>query len=114
MARSAGELVDDLAVPVEAEPAEAVDDRGDRLGGRALAVGVLDAQTEDPAVVTRIEPVEQCGAGAADMQEAGRRGGETDNDTHGRYVGAESGLRHMMTPLPHRGRGRAHRVAMGG
>src|SRR5439155_2205224 len=31
VARGAGELVDDLAVPVEAEPAEAVDDRGDRL-----------------------------------------------------------------------------------
>src|SRR5579862_2206841 len=31
--RGAGELKDDLAIPVEAEPSEAVDDRGRRLGG---------------------------------------------------------------------------------
>ncbi len=73
VARGAGELMDDLVVPVEAEPGQSVDDRGDRLGGRALAVGILDAQTEDAPLagklmVARIEPVEQRGAGAADMQ----------------------------------------------
>src|SRR3546814_1947323 len=38
----AGELVDHLAVMVEAGPGEAVEDRRDGLLDRALAVGVLD------------------------------------------------------------------------
>src|SRR4029077_11252958 len=43
-------LVDDLAVPAKAQPFEPVDDRGDCFFGRAQAVGVLDAQPEDPAI----------------------------------------------------------------
>ena len=49
VAGGAGELVDDLAVPLEAEPGQTVDDRGDRLRGRTLPVGVLDAQAEGAA-----------------------------------------------------------------
>jgi hypothetical protein len=45
-------------------------------GGRALAVGVLDAQQELAAGVAGVEPVEQRRARAADMQEAGGRGGK--------------------------------------
>ncbi len=59
-------------VPVEAEPPERVDDELDVLVGRARAVGVLDAQDEDAAVVAREQPVEQRRAGAADVQVAGR------------------------------------------
>ena len=40
------ELVDRFAVPLEAEPAQALEDSADRLVGRALAVGVLHAQPE--------------------------------------------------------------------
>ncbi len=68
------------AVPVQAEPGEAVDDGVDGLLRRALAVGVLDAQQELPAAVARQQPVEQRGAGPTDMQEAGRRGGETGHE----------------------------------
>src|SRR3546814_19259299 len=57
----AGELVDDLAVVVEAEPGEAVEDGIDGFRGRALAIGVLDAQPVAAAVVPGIEPVEQRG-----------------------------------------------------
>src|SRR3546814_10053706 len=46
----AGELVDDLAVVVEAEPGEAVEDGIDGFRGRALAIGVLDAQPVAAAV----------------------------------------------------------------
>ena len=80
MALGARELADRLAVPVEAEPRQPVEDRVDRGLGRALAVGVLDAQQELAAGVAGVEPVEQRGARAADVQEAGRRGGEAGDD----------------------------------
>ena len=100
----AGELVDDFAVPVEAEPGQPVDDRGDRLRRRALPVGVLDAQAEDAAFAVQLvmageQPVEQRRAGAADMQKAGRGRGKTDDDAlvlMGRYVGAARRLRHRL------------------
>src|SRR5207248_7859198 len=87
------------------EPGQPVDDCGDRFGGRALAVGVLDAQPKDAAipmllVMTRIEPVEQRGAGAADMQKPGRGRGETDGDAHRRYVRAAIRLRHPIMEKP--------------
>src|SRR3546814_20137921 len=65
----AGELVDDLAVVVEAEPGEAVKDGIDGFRGRALAIGVLYAQPVAAAVVPGIEPVEQPGARAAEVPE---------------------------------------------
>ncbi len=46
MALGAGGLMDDLAVPIEAEPVEAVDDRRHRFRRRAHPVGVFDAQPE--------------------------------------------------------------------
>ena len=79
----AGELMHRLAVPVELEPAQAVEDGVDRRLGRALAVGVLDAEAEQPAVVAREQPVEQRGARPADVQEAGRRGRETGDYRRG-------------------------------
>ena len=76
----AAELVDDVAVPIELEPFQAVEDGCDRGFGGALAIGVLDPQQHLAAAAACIEPVEQCGAGAADMEEAGRRGGEARDD----------------------------------
>jgi len=75
----AGELVGGLAVPIETEPGQAVQDRRDRLGRRALAVGVLDPEQKRAAGVPRIEPVEQRGPRAADVQIAGGRGGKTED-----------------------------------
>ena len=51
--------------------------------GAALAVGVLDAQQELAAVVAGEQVVEQRGAGAADVQQAGRAGGEAGANGHG-------------------------------
>src|SRR5690242_18312303 len=65
-------------VPIEPEPAQAVDDSLHHLPRRALRVGVLDAQHEDAAVAPREEPVEEGRAGAADVKVAGGRGGEAD------------------------------------
>ena len=63
-------------VPVEAEPAQAVEDAVDHLLRRSLGVGVLDAQHEHAAVAAREQPVEERGARAADVEVAGGRGSE--------------------------------------
>src|SRR5262249_9166837 len=91
--RRAGELEHDLAIPGEAEPGEAVDDRVDCGGGRALAVGVLDPQQHLSAGMAGEQPVEQRCAPAADMEKAGRRGREAGDD----------GFAHRR-PLYHRSR----------
>ncbi len=52
--------------------------------GRALDVGILDAQHEDAAMPAREQPVEKRGAGAADVEIAGRRGRETDAERRGK------------------------------
>ena len=67
-------------VPVEAEPAQSVEDAVHHLVRRALDVGVFDAQDEHAAEPPREQPVEQRRAGAADVQVAGGRGSETDAD----------------------------------
>ena len=79
---SSGELrlVIFVPVPIEAEPAHAVEDRLDRRLGGAGAVGVLDAEQELATVMAGEEPVEQGGARAADMEEAGRRRREAGDD----------------------------------
>ena len=87
MARRTGELVNGVAVPPDAEPGEPVEDRGDRGLGRALAVGILDAEQHLAAAPTRIEPVEQRGARAADVQKAGRRGRKARDDGSGHRTG---------------------------
>ena len=80
VAAGAVELADRLAVPVEPEPLEAVENGVHRGLRRALAVGVLDAQQERAAEPLRVEPVEQRRARAADVQEAGRGGREAGDD----------------------------------
>ena len=64
-------------VPVHAEPAHPLQDAVDHLVRRSLGVGVLDAQHEHAALAAGEEPVEQGGAGAADVQITGGRWGET-------------------------------------
>jgi hypothetical protein len=80
MTVGARELAHRLAVPVETEPFEAVEDGVDGFRGGAFAVGVLDAEQELAAGLAGVEPVEQRGARPADMQEAGGRGGEAGDD----------------------------------
>ena len=66
-------------VPVELQPAQRVEDLLDVLLGRALAVGVLDAQDEAAASVAGGEPVVERRPRPTDMQGAGRRGGEPES-----------------------------------
>ena len=65
-------------VPVEAEPAQAVENSLDHVVRRAFDVGVFDAQHEDAAQLAREQPVEERGARAADVEVAGGRGSEAD------------------------------------
>ena len=76
------ELVGDLAIVLEVEPIQPVDQRFDRLGRRARAIGVLDPQQVLAAHPPRIEPVEKSRSRAADMEVACGRGGEACDDAH--------------------------------
>src|SRR5205823_14958308 len=67
-----------LLVPIEAEPGEAVEDHPCVLLRRASLVGVLDAEQELPAHMARVEPIEESGPSAADVEIAGGGGGEAD------------------------------------
>ena len=64
-------------VPLEAEPAQVLQDAVLGLFRRSLGVGVFDAEDERAVVAAREQPVEQRRAGVADVQRAGRAGGET-------------------------------------
>src|SRR5690606_7272311 len=64
-------LEHDVAVPVDAEPAQRVEDVVDELGAGPLAVGVLDPQEHLAAEAAGLQPVEQRGPGVPDVQEAG-------------------------------------------
>src|SRR4029077_17220530 len=85
MALGALKLADRLAVPIEPEPFEPVENRVYCGLGRTFAVGVFDAQQELAAEALGVEPVEQSRARPADMQEACRRRRET-----GDYGGHEN------------------------
>lgn len=89
VARGAAELVDDVAVPIEPEPVEPVEDGVDRRLGRAFAVGVLDPQQHLATTAACIEPVEQRGARASNMEEAGGRRGKARNDGFVHDAGSE-------------------------
>ena len=80
VAGGAAELVDDVAVPIEPEPFQPVQNRRNRRLGGTLAVGILDPQQHLAASLLGIEPVEQRGPGAPDMEEAGGRGGKACDD----------------------------------
>ena len=76
-------------VPVEAEPAQAVEDDVHGFLRIARGVGVLDAQDERAAGVAGVKPVEQRGARAADVQVAGGRRGKSDARFHVIYLTAD-------------------------
>src|SRR5215469_18431566 len=69
----ARKLVNRLAIPIEPEPAQAIQDREDRALGRASLVGVFYAQQHLPARVFGVQPIEQGGPRTADMEIARRR-----------------------------------------
>src|SRR4029079_12724871 len=83
-------------VPVEAEPAHDVEQPLVGLLAVAGGVGVLDPEHERAAVVAREGPVEQGGAGEADVRRAG--GGRADPHAHAALGGrAARDRRHRFT-----------------
>ncbi len=72
-------------IPVQAEPAQAVEDPADHLVRRSLGVGVFDAEDERAAVPPREEPVEERGTRPAYMEVPGwRRSKSNTGGDHGR------------------------------
>ena len=80
----------DALVPVQAEPAQRVEQLQVGLLRVARRVGVLDAEHERAARVARVRPVEQRRADQADVRRAGGRGAEAD--THSGAGGRSHGL----------------------
>ena len=80
VAGCAAKLVDDLAIPIELEPFEAVQDGGNRRIGRSLPVGILDPKQHFAAMLARKKPVKQGRAGSSDVEKTGRRGGKARNN----------------------------------
>ena len=62
-----------LFVPVETQPAQPFEDGLHAGLGVALHIGVVQPQHHGSVVVAGIEPIEDKGAGAADVQKAGGR-----------------------------------------
>ena len=74
--RGAGRLEYRLFVAIQSEPVQAFEDHAGGFVGGAFPVGVLHPQQKRAVVVAAIQEIEQRGAGAADMQQAGGAGGE--------------------------------------
>ena len=92
-------------VPVEAEPFERLEDCTVVLFGRALPVGVLDAEDGRPARVACEKPVEKGGSRSPDMKVPCVRGGETDADgfVHDFSIGSVRHLTGSAGGQPRRG-----------
>ena len=84
MAGGAGELHDRLAVPIQAQPLHAFENLFYRILGRAGAIRIFDAEMKFPTVVAGEKPIEQGGAGTAEVQIASGGGGKAGDDGHGR------------------------------
>ena len=104
VARGARILINGIAVPIYPEPSQAIQNGVDRRLGGALAVGVLDPQQHGAAAPARVEPIEQRGARATDVQEAGGRRRETGDDGRG-HIGGEYPARFNSVAAPVQGMG---------
>ena len=87
------ELEAHLAVPVDPEPDQRLLDLVDRLGDLAARVGVLDPQQDLAAVLAGVEPVEEEGPNASDMEEPGRARGHADADARHVSIVGTGGIR---------------------
>ena len=70
-------------VPVDAEPGEVLLDQGREGLGRALGIGIVEAQDQPAAMVPGEEPVDEGGPGIAEVEPAGGARGEAENGGHG-------------------------------
>jgi len=96
-----GPLEHHVAVHVEPQPGEPVQDHLHGFRRGALPIRVLHPQDELTAVAAGIEPAEERRAHTADVQHAGRTGGETGADGHGWFrdwQGARLYQRDMQRP----------------
>ena len=112
MALGALKLADRLAVPIEPEPFEPIENRVHRGLCGALTVGVFDAQQERAAEALGVEPVEQSRARASDMQEAGRRRREAGDDG-GHLRGSKRGIGNERVALAEAGARAQRRASIG-
>ena len=69
-------------IPIETQPAKSSQDGLGMLRVGSVAVGILDAEDEHASMVPREQPVEEGGAGAADMEVARGRGSEPSAYRH--------------------------------
>ncbi len=85
-------------VPLQAEPAERLEDH--RLAGAraALAVGVLDAQHELPAVLSGERVVEERDVGGAHVRVSRRARGNARSDRHGQTPRLSQGRNRPCPP----------------
>jgi hypothetical protein len=74
----------ELAVPVEAQPAEILLDGARELLGRALGVRVVEAEDELAARVPCVKPVDERGACVAEMKAPGWARREAENGSQRR------------------------------
>jgi hypothetical protein len=73
-------------VPLEPQPAQAVEDAAHHLGGRSPEVGVLDAEHERPTVTAGEQVVEEGRPRASDVKVTSRRRGESHARRHNRII----------------------------
>src|SRR5680860_971689 len=81
MALRARQLVDGLAVPIELEPPQAVENGENGAFGGARLIGILDPEQHLAAFGFGIKPVEQGGASASDVEVAGGRWRKARDDS---------------------------------
>src|SRR5690606_17639065 len=101
-----------LAVPGQPQPLEILADSLRKLLGRALDVGVVEAEDESAAMPPRKEPVQHGGAHVADMKAAGRAPGETDGYGHSDSGARCSRDRHPTPRVPVGKRGHMGRESL--
>src|SRR5581483_1746611 len=65
-------------VPLQAQPVQPIQNTAERFLAGALLIGILDAQDELTTVTVGKQPVEQCGARAADVHIPRRTGRKTN------------------------------------
>ena len=74
-----------FAIPLQPKPVKPVKNGLRRLGSRAFAVGVFNAQEKFAAVMLGKQIVVQSGPCSSDMHISGRRRGDAANDTHNTF-----------------------------
>ncbi len=93
-------LVVGAFVPVESEPAQALQNSFDHFGGGALSIGIFNAQDQGSAAVAGEQPVEERSASPSHVQVSGwgRRKTNARMDAASELeAGAESAMREEST-----------------